>query len=61
MISGAMIMGPLAAWLLKKFDNWVDGKVRPGFEMFVDNFSLGIIGAVLTILAYISIGPAIQF
>lgn len=60
MISGAMIMGPLSAWLLKKFDQKIDGKVKPGFEMFVNNFSLGVLGLLLTILAYLTIGPLIQ-
>ncbi|MDF7639557.1 PTS mannitol transporter subunit IICBA [Lactobacillus sp. ESL0791] len=60
MISGAMIMGPLAAWVLKKFDNAVEGKIKPGFEMFVNNFSLGIIGAFFCILAFLAIGPIIR-
>lgn len=44
MFLGAMICGPLAAWLFKKLESLWDGKVRPGFEMLVDNFSLGIFG-----------------
>ncbi len=44
MFIGAMIMGPLAAYVLKLFDKLIEGKVRPGFEMLVDNFSAGIIG-----------------
>ncbi|SEO86674.1 PTS system, mannitol-specific IIC component [Amphibacillus marinus] len=60
MISGAMVMGPLSAWVLKKFDQAVQDRIKPGFEMFVNNFSLGIIGAVLTILAFMSVGPFIQ-
>ncbi|MGG5329953.1 PTS mannitol transporter subunit IICBA [Enterococcus sp. AZ163] len=60
MISGAMIMGPLAAWVLKKFDQAIDGKIKPGFEMFVNNFSLGIIGAIFTIIAFLTVGPTIR-
>lgn len=60
MISGAMIMGPLSAWTLKKFDQAIDGKVKPGFEMFVNNFSLGIIGIIFCILAFLTVGPAIR-
>ena len=41
---GAMIMGPLAAYVMKKLDALWDGKIRPGFEMLVDNFSAGILG-----------------
>src|SRR5690606_1478016 len=38
MFLGAMIMGPLAAWILKKFDKLVDGKIPSGFEMLINNF-----------------------
>ena len=40
MLVGGMIMGPLAAWCIKKFDKAVEGKIKPGLEMLVDNFSL---------------------
>lgn len=60
MFSGAMIMGPLSSWVLKKFDKAVDGKVKPGFEMFVNNFSLGIIGFAFVILGYYAIGPIVS-
>ena len=61
MCIGAMIMGPLAAWVIKKFDKAIDGKVRAGFEMLVNNFSLGIIGMLLAIVGYLSIGGAISW
>lgn len=60
MISGAMIMGPLSAWALKKFDKSIDGRIKPGFEMFVNNFSLGILGAIFCIIAFLSVGPTIR-
>lgn len=60
MFLGAMIVGPLAAWILKQFDKLVEGKIKSGFEMLVNNFSLGIIGAILAIGAYTGIGPIIQ-
>ncbi len=59
MFIGAMIMGPIAAYCIKKFDALVQGKIRPGFEMLVDNFSLGIIGMILAIVAYLFIGKAV--
>ena len=59
MFIGAMIMGPLSAWILKKFDKLVEGKVKAGFEMLVNNFSLGIIGAILACLAMYLIAPAV--
>lgn len=59
MFIGAMIMGPLAAWILKKFDKLIEGKVKAGFEMLVNNFSLGIIGAILACLAMFLIAPVV--
>ncbi len=32
MFLGAMIVGPLAAWLMKKIDSIWDGKIRPGLR-----------------------------
>ncbi|MBR5885931.1 MAG: PTS mannitol transporter subunit IICBA, partial [Alistipes sp.] len=61
MFIGAMIMGPLAAWVIKKFDKAVEGKIRAGFEMLVNNFSLGIIGMVMAIIGYLSVGGAISW
>ncbi|WP_035026480.1 PTS mannitol transporter subunit IICB [Entomoplasma lucivorax] len=49
---GAMIVGPIAAGILKGFDKLVEGKIKEGFEMLVNNFSLGIIGAILCIGAF---------
>lgn len=57
MLIGGMIMGPLAAWILKKFDNAVQGKVKPGLEMLVDNFSLGLIGVALCMVGYAGVAP----
>lgn len=60
MFLGAMIVGPLAGWVLKQFDRAVEGKIKAGFEMLVNNFSLGIIGGLLTLGAYKGIGPLVQ-
>jgi len=60
MFMGAMIVGPFAAWVLKQFDRSIEGKIKSGFEMLVNNFSSGIIGAILAILAYTVVGPAVQ-
>ena len=57
MFLGAMIMGPLAAFLLKLFDNAVHGKIKAGFEMLVANFSLGILGGILAIIGLLGVGP----
>ena len=47
MFIGAMIVGPAAAWVIKQFDRLVQNKIKAGFEMLVNNFSIGIIGAAL--------------
>lgn len=60
MFLGAMICGPLAAWVLKQFDKSIEGKIKSGFEMLVNNFSLGIIGAILTLISYSGVGPVIE-
>ena len=57
MFLGAMIMGPLAAWITKQMDKIWDGKIRPGFEMLVNNFSAGILGMVLAIVGFFAFGP----
>lgn len=57
MFMGAMIVGPLGGWAIKKFDEAVHGKVKSGFEMLVNNFSAGIIGMLLAILSFYLIGP----
>ena len=60
MFLGAMIVGPLAAFVLKAFDDRVRHRVRAGFEMLVDNFALGIIGAATAVLGVWVIGPVIN-
>ncbi len=57
-ILGALIIGPLAALVMKLWDNFIDGKVKGGFEMLVDNFSAGIVGGVFAVIGLYIIGPA---
>ncbi len=59
MFIGAMIMGPLGGFVIKKFDEAVDGKVPAGFEMLVANFSSGILAMLLALLAFLGIGPVV--
>ncbi len=60
MFMGAMIMGPLGGWAMKKADALWEGKIRPGFEMLVDNFSAGILGMLLAILGFFGVGPIVS-
>jgi PTS system mannitol-specific IIC component len=60
MFMGAMIAGPIGGWLIKKFDEAVDGKVKEGFEMLVNNFSAGLIGMGLSLFFFKVIGPFVE-
>ena len=60
MFIGAMIAGPVSGYILKKFDESIDGKIKSGFEMLVNNFSVGIIGMILTLVFYKLIGPFVE-
>ncbi len=59
MFLGAMIVGPLGGWLIKKFDSLLDGKIPTGFEMVINNFSLGIIGFLFMMVSFSLIGNVI--
>lgn len=60
MFIGAMIIGPLSGWIVKKFDETIGSKVKTGFEMLVNNFSIGIIGLVLAVLGFYIVGPFVS-
>lgn len=57
MFIGAMALGPLGGYCVKKFDDFFRDKIRAGFEMLVNNFSSGIIGFILAIIAFKAVGP----
>ncbi|MBY5161543.1 PTS mannitol transporter subunit IICBA [Salsipaludibacter albus] len=59
MFIGAMGMGPLGGWLIKKWDGLVHHRIRPGFEMLVNNFSAGILGGILAVFGFYIIGPLV--
>ncbi len=60
MLLGALIMGPLGGYVIMQFDRLVEGRVRQGFEMLVNTFSAGIIGAILAIIGVLVAGPFID-
>jgi mannitol-specific phosphotransferase system IIC component len=60
MFLGAMIVGPLTAWILKQVDSFTQARTRAGFEMLVDNFSAGIIGGAMAVAGVLGIGPVVQ-
>jgi len=59
MFLGAMLVGPSSAWIMKKIDLLWEGKIRPGFEMLVDNFSAGIVAMLLAIASFFLIAPIV--
>lgn len=60
MFMGAMIMGPISAWILKQFDKHLGSKTKAGFEMLVNNFSIGIIGFALVLTSMIVVSPLVS-
>jgi PTS system mannitol-specific IIC component len=60
MIMGAMIMGPLGGFAIKKFDAIFQSKIKTGFEMLVNNFSAGLIGFALALVGFQAIGPVVD-
>ncbi|MFA0079587.1 PTS mannitol transporter subunit IICB [Vibrio artabrorum] len=59
MFVGAMIMGPLSGWVIVQIDKRLQNKIPSGFEMVVNNFSLGIFGMLMCLFAYAIVGPAV--
>lgn len=60
MFIGAMILGPLTAWLMMKADKIWEGRVKPGFEMLIDNFSAGILAAIMAVVGMMIVGPVVK-
>jgi PTS system mannitol-specific IIC component len=60
MFIGAMILGPLTAWLMMKTDKIWEGRVKPGFEMLIDNFSAGILAAIMAVVGMMVVGPVVK-
>ncbi len=54
---GAMIVGPLAGYVMREVDKWLEDKRPAGFEMLINNFSQAISGLFLALLGYLVIGP----
>lgn len=60
MMLGAMLMGPLAGFCMKKFDQFFQHRIKAGFEMLVNNFSAGLIGFALALLGFTLVGPFVD-
>ncbi|HAX8469469.1 PTS transporter subunit EIIC [Escherichia coli] len=59
MFLGSMIMGPLGGLVIKYVDKALEKRIPAGFEMVINNFSLGIAGMLLCLLGFEVIGPAV--
>ncbi len=59
MFIGAMILGPLTAWVMLKLDKFWEGRVKPGFEMLIDNFSAGILSGIMAVVGLVIVGPVV--
>ena len=60
MFIGAMIMAPLAAWIMKKLDRLWQDHIPAGFEMLVNMFSAGIIGFALLVAGFFGLAPLVN-
>jgi PTS system mannitol-specific IIC component len=60
MFIGAMALGPLGGWVIKKFDEKAQDHIPAGFEMLINNFSIGILGFFLTLLGFYAVGPFVS-
>lgn len=56
---GAMIMGSLGGWLIKKVDEVLEDKIPVGFEMLINNFSAGILATIVVLLGYLLMSPVL--
>ena len=60
MFIGAMAIGPFAGWVIRSFDRWAEGRIAAGFEMLVNNFSVGILGIVCALIGFYAVGPVVS-
>ncbi|WP_261164927.1 PTS mannitol transporter subunit IICBA [Microbacterium sp. Marseille-Q6965] len=61
MFLGAMIAGPLAAWILKQVERLWEGKIKTGFEMLVNNFSAGFVAFFTALAAFFWLAPVMRW
>lgn len=60
MFIGAMVAGPLGGYVIDHLDRLLAGRVKSGFEMLVNNFSAGILGALLAGLSMLIVSPVAE-
>lgn len=60
MIFGAMLMGPFTGWLLKWFEEIIEGRIPLGFEMLSRNLVAAVFGLALCLINFFAIGPLVS-
>lgn len=60
MFIGAMAIGPFAGWVIRTFDRWAEVRIPAGFEMLVNNFSVGILGIGCALVGFYAVGPVVS-
>lgn len=61
MFLGAMVAGPLSAFILKLFEKPFADKIKSGFEMLVNNFSAGFIAFITALAAFFWLAPLMKW
>lgn len=61
MFMGAMILGPLGGMAIKYVDKLLENHIPTGFEMLVNNFSIGILGVGTIVCSFYIIGSSVQW
>ncbi len=60
MFLGAMIMGPIGGYVIKKVDEFLEDKTPVGFELLFNNFSAGFVALALVLIAKSIVGPVVE-
>lgn len=60
MLLGAMIISPIAAWILKKVDGVIEPHIPVGFELLIGNLTVAILGAIIAVFGCVVLAPAIS-
>ncbi len=61
MFIGAMILGPLSAWVMQQLDRLWDGRIKAGFEMLVNMFSAGIVAFLMGLFGFYVVAPVVNW
>lgn len=60
MLIGAMLLGPMGGLTLRWIDRALAGRFPPALQMLVANFSAGLLGALLAMVALLAVAPMVR-